>query len=75
MSSPPTKLAAPKLRLQQHGATLELFDTAFWSDCKEIFTSIQASEAAAIHRGHFPHFEPAIAERLAWGEPPSPRMS
>jgi Asp-tRNA(Asn)/Glu-tRNA(Gln) amidotransferase A subunit family amidase len=33
----------------------------------EIFSHIQASEAAAIHRGHYQHFEPAIAERLAWG--------
>jgi aspartyl-tRNA(Asn)/glutamyl-tRNA(Gln) amidotransferase subunit A len=32
-----------------------------------IYAPIQASEAAALHRGYFEHFEPAIAERLAWG--------
>jgi len=57
-----------KLRLAEHGATLEAFDTAFWAESQEIFTSIQASEAAALHRGHFDHFEKAIAERLAWGD-------
>ncbi len=55
-------------RLRSYGATFETFDTNFWSDCKEIFTTIQASEAAAIHRGHFHHFEASIAERLTWGE-------
>jgi Asp-tRNA(Asn)/Glu-tRNA(Gln) amidotransferase A subunit family amidase len=56
-----------KLRLSQQGATLQPFDTGFWSDTMEIFTPLQASEAAALHRGHFDHFEKAIAERLAWG--------
>jgi len=58
---------ASKTHLAQHGATLVPIDTAFWSDSIEIFSSIQASEAAAIHRGYYQHFEPAIAERLAWG--------
>ena len=44
------------------------FDTSFWCDSVEIFTGIQAHEAAAIHSGHFQHFEPAIAQRLTWGE-------
>ena len=35
-----------KHRLSQHGAELEHFDTAFWSESKEIFMPIQASEAA-----------------------------
>jgi aspartyl-tRNA(Asn)/glutamyl-tRNA(Gln) amidotransferase subunit A len=56
-----------KLRLQHKGATLEHFDTKFWSESMEIFTPIQASEAAAIHHGNFEHFEKAIGERLAWG--------
>jgi Asp-tRNA(Asn)/Glu-tRNA(Gln) amidotransferase A subunit family amidase len=56
-----------KQRLTQHGALLTAFDTAFWSDSVEIFSTIQASEAAAIHRGNFQHFEPSIADRLAWG--------
>jgi len=58
---------ACKQHLQRHGATLTSFDTNFWSDSVEIFSTIQASEAAAIHRGYYQHFEPAIAERLAWG--------
>jgi Asp-tRNA(Asn)/Glu-tRNA(Gln) amidotransferase A subunit family amidase len=56
-----------KKNLAAHGATLSSFDTAFWSDSSEIYSSIQASEAAVIHRGHFQHFEPVIAQRLAWG--------
>ncbi len=59
--------SAWKLRLSERGATLESFDTEFWSGSKEIFMAIQASEAAALHRGHFEHFEKAIGERLAWG--------
>jgi Asp-tRNA(Asn)/Glu-tRNA(Gln) amidotransferase A subunit family amidase len=59
--------AAWKQQLAHHGAILSPLDTTFWSDSSEIFTQIQASEAAAIHRGHYQHFEPAIAERLAWG--------
>ena len=53
--------------LARHGATLSPLDTAFWSDSAEIYSSIQASEAAVIHRGYYQNFEPAIAERLAWG--------
>jgi len=56
-----------KLRLAEQGASLERFDTGFWVESKEIFTSIQASEAATLHRGNFAHFEKAIAERLSWG--------
>jgi len=56
-----------KLRLAGHGAHLSRFDTEFWEEAKEIFMPIQASEAAAQHRGHFSQFEKAIAERLAWG--------
>ncbi len=46
---------------------VENFDSSIWKDSLEIFAPIQASEAAAIHAGYFSHFEPAIAERLAWG--------
>ncbi|WP_260735364.1 amidase [Tunturiibacter lichenicola] len=59
--------AAWKQQLLRHGAILTPIDTTFWADSLEIFSHIQASEAAAIHRGHYQHFEPAIAERLAWG--------
>jgi Asp-tRNA(Asn)/Glu-tRNA(Gln) amidotransferase A subunit family amidase len=71
----PTALAAYeawKQNLAAHGATLSSFDTAFWSDSSEIYSSIQASEAAVIHRGYFQHFEPVIAQRLAWGAAFSP---
>jgi Asp-tRNA(Asn)/Glu-tRNA(Gln) amidotransferase A subunit family amidase len=56
-----------KQHLAQHAASLAPFDTTFWSDSLEIYSSIQASEASAIHRGYYQHFEPTIAERLAWG--------
>jgi Asp-tRNA(Asn)/Glu-tRNA(Gln) amidotransferase A subunit family amidase len=59
--------ASWKQHLLQRGATLTSIDTTFWADSLDIFSQIQASEAAAIHRGHYQHFERAIAERLAWG--------
>jgi Asp-tRNA(Asn)/Glu-tRNA(Gln) amidotransferase A subunit family amidase len=55
-------------RLAQEKVTLPRFDASFWNEAMSIFAPIQASEAAAIHRGNFAHFEPPIAERLAWGE-------
>ncbi len=58
---------ASKQELARHGATLSPIDTTFWSDSAEIYSAIQASEAAVIHRGYFQHFEPVIAQRLAWG--------
>ncbi len=62
-----TAYEAWKQQMVLHGAELGLIDTGFWSESSEVFTSIQASEAAALHRGNYEHFEPAIAERLAWG--------
>ncbi|MGF7178644.1 amidase [Tunturiibacter psychrotolerans] len=62
-----TAFAAWKQHLTHHGSTLTPIDTAFWADSLEIFSTIQASEAAQIHRGRYQHFEPAIAERLTWG--------
>jgi Asp-tRNA(Asn)/Glu-tRNA(Gln) amidotransferase A subunit family amidase len=56
-----------KQHLAKHGAVLSSFNTAFWDESSQIYSPIVASEAASIHRGHFQHFEPAIAERLAWG--------
>jgi Asp-tRNA(Asn)/Glu-tRNA(Gln) amidotransferase A subunit family amidase len=53
--------------LQALGATLSTFDASIWENAMSIFAPIQASEASAIHAGHFQHFEPAIAERLTWG--------
>lgn len=56
-----------KERLQSLGITVETFDSGTWNDSFDIFAPIQASEAAEVHAGYFDHFEPAIAERLAWG--------
>ena len=56
-----------KQHLEQHGAKLAPADTAFWTDAPAIYSPIVASEAAAIHRGHFQHFDPVIAERLTYG--------
>jgi Asp-tRNA(Asn)/Glu-tRNA(Gln) amidotransferase A subunit family amidase len=56
-----------KQQLAIHGATFSPFDAKFWSDSAEIYRYLQANEAAAIHRGYYHHFEPVIAERLAWG--------
>jgi aspartyl-tRNA(Asn)/glutamyl-tRNA(Gln) amidotransferase subunit A len=54
-------------QLASADASIGSFDTSWWSDSREICAGIQASEAAAIHRGHFQHFEAAIAQRLQWG--------
>ena len=56
-----------KVHLARAGAVLEDFDAGWWEGAMEIFTGIQASEAAALHQGHFGEFERAIAERLRWG--------
>jgi Asp-tRNA(Asn)/Glu-tRNA(Gln) amidotransferase A subunit family amidase len=58
-------------RLIRAGAEIVSFDAAYWDEALDIFAPIQAHEAAAIHTartgGDFSHFEPQIAERLAWG--------
>ncbi len=56
-----------KRQLALHGAELTIFDANFWSEAPQIYSPIVANEAAAIHRGNFQHFEPVIAERLAYG--------
>jgi aspartyl-tRNA(Asn)/glutamyl-tRNA(Gln) amidotransferase subunit A len=53
--------------LAAKGVRFARFDAALWHNALEIFAPIQASEAAVLHRGRFHHFEPDIAERLAWG--------
>jgi Asp-tRNA(Asn)/Glu-tRNA(Gln) amidotransferase A subunit family amidase len=54
-------------RLRERGINILRFDATLWNEALDIITPIQASEAAALHRGHFDHLEPAIAHRLAWG--------
>ncbi|MDP9039623.1 MAG: amidase [Acidobacteriota bacterium] len=50
------------------GYDVEEFEPAGWEEAQAIFSGIQAHEAAQIHRGRFDEFEPAIANRLRWGE-------
>lgn len=52
----------------ERGGVVERFDASWWEAAFGILAPIQASEAAALHRGHFAEFELSIAERLAWGE-------
>ena len=54
-------------RFQELQGSVASFDASFWSEAMSIYAPILASEAAALHQGYFQHFEPAIAERLAWG--------
>jgi len=58
--------------LERLGATFAQFDATYWSDAVEIFTNIQAHEAAILHRGNLHHFEPAIAARMAAATPTTP---
>jgi aspartyl-tRNA(Asn)/glutamyl-tRNA(Gln) amidotransferase subunit A len=53
--------------LEEGGASFAVFDARFWDGAMDIFAPIQAAEAAKHHPYTFQHFEPAIAERLAWG--------
>jgi aspartyl-tRNA(Asn)/glutamyl-tRNA(Gln) amidotransferase subunit A len=56
-----------KQHLLTAGARLEPFQPDFWSEAWDIYTPIQAYEAAKLHTGFYEEFEPAIAERLKWG--------
>jgi Asp-tRNA(Asn)/Glu-tRNA(Gln) amidotransferase A subunit family amidase len=62
-----TAFNAWRRKLVPSAAFLESFNPTSWSQSQEIFAGIQASEAAALHTGHFDQFEPAIAQRLHWG--------
>lgn len=53
--------------LEALGLTAITVDVDWWSDSRDIFAPIQASEAARIHAGNYTHFEPSIRERLEWG--------
>jgi Asp-tRNA(Asn)/Glu-tRNA(Gln) amidotransferase A subunit family amidase len=53
--------------LEALGLTATAVSVDWWSDSRDIFAPIQASEAAPIHAGHYAHFEPSIRERLEWG--------
>ena len=66
--------AIQQQELEQLGAHIVTVDISYWAHAMEIFAPIQAHEAAATQReklagrAGFEVFEPAIAERLAWGE-------
>lgn len=53
--------------LRTRGIQVVPFDATPLAPAFEILAPIQASEAAELHTGLFEHFEPDIAERLAWG--------
>jgi aspartyl-tRNA(Asn)/glutamyl-tRNA(Gln) amidotransferase subunit A len=55
------------LGLERRTLDRPIIDPALWSDSREIFAPIQASEAARIHAGHFDQIQPDIRERLEWG--------
>jgi Asp-tRNA(Asn)/Glu-tRNA(Gln) amidotransferase A subunit family amidase len=53
--------------LSSLGSVLGTFNADSWNAALDIFRPIQASEAAAIHRGHFDRFDASLNERLHWG--------
>jgi len=70
-------------KMAGQGAEISTIDSSFWDDAMDIFAPIQAHEAAIIQRANLaaiakqnPHqappdfsvFDPAIGQRLAWGE-------
>ncbi len=56
-----------RAELESLGLRAETVDVAWWSESREIFSAIQAWEAARIHAGYFAEFEPSIRQRLEWG--------
>jgi Asp-tRNA(Asn)/Glu-tRNA(Gln) amidotransferase A subunit family amidase len=57
-----------RLELEALGLTATTIDVEWWSDSREIFAPIQASEAARLHSGHYSEFEDSIHQRLQWGD-------
>ena len=53
--------------LQALGLEGKQVDVGWWTSSFEIFSPIQAWEAARLHAGHFDRIQPAIRERLGWG--------
>ncbi|HUA96837.1 MAG TPA: amidase [Terracidiphilus sp.] len=62
-----SSLDATARNLESLGLERRTIDVTWWSDSREIFAPIQASEAARIHAGHFDRIQPDIRERLEWG--------
>jgi len=53
--------------LEALGLTAKTISVDWWSDSREIFAPIQASEACRHHEGHFDQFEASIRQRLEYG--------
>jgi aspartyl-tRNA(Asn)/glutamyl-tRNA(Gln) amidotransferase subunit A len=53
--------------LEALGLRASTVNVDWWADSFDIFSAIQAWEAARIHAGRFHHFESSIRERLEWG--------
>jgi Asp-tRNA(Asn)/Glu-tRNA(Gln) amidotransferase A subunit family amidase len=53
--------------LQSLGLEAKPIEASWWSESRDIFAPIQASEAARIHRGYYAEFEESIRQRLEWG--------
>lgn len=66
--------AMQQQELEQLGATLTTVNVEYWARAMDVFGPIQAHEAAGVQREQlagragFEVFEPAIADRLTWGE-------
>ncbi len=59
--------AAWRRHLTALGVRLEEDAPPFWAGAVEIFSGIQAHEAAALYAGDFNDVEPKIRDRLLWG--------
>jgi Asp-tRNA(Asn)/Glu-tRNA(Gln) amidotransferase A subunit family amidase len=71
-----TAYEATKQLLTQAGATLTPIHPTFFHEAPAIYSPIVASEAAAIHRGYYQHFEPILTERLTVGAAmPAPQLA
>jgi len=53
--------------LQSLGLEAKPIEASWWSESRDIFAPIQASEAARIHHGYYSEFEESIRQRLEWG--------
>jgi aspartyl-tRNA(Asn)/glutamyl-tRNA(Gln) amidotransferase subunit A len=60
-------LASVVAELQSLGMTPTTISVDWWSEARDIFAPIQASEAAQIHAGNFAAIAPEIRQRLEWG--------
>lgn len=54
-------------RLRRASAHLGSLNPPFWSEAWDIYSPIQAHEAAQLHAGFFHQFDPVITARLEWG--------